>query len=82
MGPMTWFSINIFRATGTRLDPSLCALIGRLGNVSGQVRTHARIISISSFLSCSPSWSASAITGGQPGASALASCVSPGWAWA
>ena len=34
---MTWFSINIFRATGTRIDPSICALIGRLGNVSGQV---------------------------------------------
>ena len=37
MGPMTWFSINIFRATGTRLDPSVCALIGRLGTVAGQV---------------------------------------------
>ena len=34
---MTWFSINIFRATGTRLDPSVCALIGRLGTVAGQV---------------------------------------------
>ena len=46
MGPMTWFSINIFRATGTRLDPTVCSLIGRLGNVAGQVRPHESLTNV------------------------------------
>ena len=34
---MTVSSINIFRATGTRLDPAVCALVGRGGVIIGQV---------------------------------------------
>ena len=79
MGPMTWFSINIFRATGTRLDPSICALIGRVGTVSGQVSlTPIMIITLITVLSCSPCWSASGTAACQPGASVPASCAWPG----
>ena len=37
MGPMTWWSINIIRATGTRLDPASCALGERIATVLGQI---------------------------------------------
>ena len=33
---MTFFVINIMRATGTRLDPQLCALVERISLVAGQ----------------------------------------------
>ena len=37
MGPMSWGSINIIRATGTRLDPVSCALGERIATVLGQI---------------------------------------------
>ena len=37
MGPLTWFSINIIKATGTRLDPAKCALAERVASVGGQI---------------------------------------------
>ena len=33
---MTFFVVNIMRATGTRLDPQLCALVERISIVAGQ----------------------------------------------
>ena len=34
---MSWWSINIIRATGTRLDPVSCALGERIATVLGQI---------------------------------------------
>ena len=54
---MTFFVINIMRATGTRLDPQVCALVERISLVLGQA-----LASVSSYnFSSRKSWSLSSL---------------------
>ena len=54
---MTFFVINIMRATGTRLDPQVCALAERISLVLGQA-----LASLSSYkFSRRKSWSLSSL---------------------
>ena len=54
---MTFFVINIMRATGTRLDPQVCALVERISLVVGQA-----LASVSSYnFSRRKSWSLSSV---------------------
>ena len=69
MGPLTWFSINIIKATGTRLDPAKCALAERFASVGGQIfaafaslrLSRKLVFSFTTFVMC-VSWFGLAIT--------------------
>ena len=55
---MTFFVINIMRATGTRLDPQVCALVERISLVTGQA-----LASLASYnFSRRRSWSLSSLS--------------------